>query len=454
MKAKVGLEVHVYVRAASKLFCACSAAFLEAAPMTNLCPVCTAQPGAKPMAPNGAAFDAAIRLARAADMRLVPGVSFLRKHYFYPDSPANFQRTSEPVATGGAINGIGLTEVHVEEDPGALDPDAKLVDDNRAGVSLLELVTEPEMDGPEAARAFLRELRFILDALDIADKAAGVKADCNVSLIHDDGHNGPRVELKTVSGFRNVERAVEAEVARQIAATRDGETIVMETRGFDDTTGRSVRTRSKETAADYRFLLEPDVRPIDVAAIAAALPPEESPVARRARLAESTGAPIEEVAPLIEEGLADTLESLVARGIAPADAHRFLLRDVRGDLEVRSLRFADASLDDARIGALLEARAAGRLTPHQVTTLLRIALDGGAFDARMAEELGAKSDDLDADALAVVTEHAKAAADYRGGKAPALNFLVGALMKRVRGRADIETARAAVLRALAIDSPQ
>lgn len=449
MKPKVGLEVHVHVATRSKLFCACSADFLEAQPLVNVCPVCMAQPGAKPAAPNREAFVAAIRLARATGMRLEARATFLRKHYFYPDSPANYQRTSTPVATGGRLRDVGLTEVHVEENPGAFDLDAGLIDDNRAGVPLLELVTEPDMASADEARAFLNELRLVLDSLGIAVAAAGVKADCNVSLVHDDGSNGPRVEIKNVSGFRNAERAIIAEIDRQREVVRTGGRIERETRGFDEASGRSVRLRSKESEADYRYLVDPDVRPVDVAGLALEVPHEEPPTARRARLAALSGAGEEEVGALLaERGLADAFESLVAQGIPALEAHRFLLRDVRGDLEMRGRTYAASGLTVDDLGALLQGRTEGRLTPHQVTRLLRLALDGGDLASALAEESGQRAGDLDGDARAVVSESAKAVADYRAGKAPALHFLVGALMKRTRGRADIEQARAAILRAL------
>lgn len=449
MNPRIGLEVHVYVATSSKLFCDCSAAFLDAPPMVNTCVVCTAQPGAKPLAPNRAALVAALRLARAAGMATVERARFMRKHYFYPDSPANYQRTSEPLATGGTLGGVRLTELHVEEDPGAFDPVEGLVDDNRAGAPLIEFVTEPDMGSPEEARAFLRELRLTLDYLGIANRAAGVKADCNVSLDRDDGQWGPRVEIKNVNGFKNVERAIEAEVARQLALVKEGGAVEMETRGFDEATGRSVRTRSKESVADYRYMVDPDVPPLDIASLANEVPKEESPSARRKRLAEVTGASEEEVEPLLEEpALADALEALVSAGIRAADAHRFLLRDVRGDLEYAGLSFVESPLDVKTLSVLLAARIDGRLTPHQTTRLLRVAIAGEDFAKAFAEETGAQSGDVDAEARAVVTENPKAVADFRAGKQQAVNFLVGQLMKRTRGRADVTAAREAILRVL------
>lgn len=437
----IGLEVHIYLHTRSKLFCACSADVLASrGPNTQVCHVCTGQPGAKPLAPNRAAFEAAIRLARAVDATLAPTTRFLRKHYFYPDLPSNYQRTSEPVATGGTLAGCPLTELHVEEDPGAYDPEKGTVDYDRSGAPLVELVTEPALDSPAHARRFLQELRLALDHLGIGRGEAGLKADCNVSV-----GGGARVEVKNVNSTRNVERALLHEVERQRV-----ETAVRETRHFDEATGRTVPLRMKETAADYRFLADPDLRPVDVHALAAALPREESPFARRARLAAIAGVAPEEASALIaERPLADLYESTHASGARVA--FQFLVRDVRAELDFRKTSLVASGVPAADLAAIVAARQAERITPQVATRLLRHAFDQRGLGDALAEELAhtGAGDALDDAARAAIAANPKAVADWRDGKATAVHFLVGQAMRQLRGRADANALRQAVERALA-----
>ena len=436
----IGLEVHIYLRTESKLFCGCSADFLAApAANTQVCHVCTGQPGAKPLAPNRAAFEAAIRLARACESTIEPTTRFLRKHYFYPDLPSNYQRTSEPVALGGALAGCRLTELHVEEDPGAYDLAAGMVDYNRSGAPLIELVTEPDLDSPAHARRFLNELRLALDYLGIGRGEAGIKADCNVSV-----GGGARVEVKNVNSVRNVERALAYEVDRQKT-----EGAVRETRHFDEASGRTTPLRAKETEADYRFLEDPDLRPVDLAALERAIPKEESPFARRARIAALAGVDADAASPLIEERpLADLFERVHA---AEAKiAFSFLVRDLRAELEFRKTTLGASGVRSDELASLIAARQSGRITPQVATRLLRQTLDHGSLGDALAQELGANTaeDAVQKAARAAVAGNPKAVEDYRAGKETALNFLVGQAMRTLRGRGRPDDVRAAVILAL------
>jgi aspartyl-tRNA(Asn)/glutamyl-tRNA(Gln) amidotransferase subunit B len=443
----IGLEIHVYLATRAKLFCACPADFLAAPrPNVNLCPACSGQPGAKPMAPNAAAFEAAVRLARALGMTLREGTRVIRKHYFYPDSPSNYQRTGEPVATGGSLLGVPLTELHVEEDPGAYDAATATVDYNRAGAPLVEFVTDPAIRDPAHARRFMQELRLVLGYLGIHRDAAGLKADCNASFA-----GGARVEVKNVHGARNVERALDAEIARQRALLARGGRVARETRGFDDATGATVGLREKETDADYRYLPDPDLRPIDIAKLSSRLPPEEAPLARRLRFAALAGVPEESASLLIEErALADAFEQAASHA-PPRLAHDFLARDVRAELDHRKLRLADTPLTTHDLASLVEALGAGRITAQVATRLLRHGLDHGGLATALAEETrhaGPTDDTLRAAVHDALLQNPRAVAVYRAGKATALNFLVGQAMRRLAGRADANTLRAAVEQAL------
>ena len=435
----IGLEVHIYLRTRSKLFCRCPADFLASrAPNTQVCHVCTGQPGAKPLAPNLAAMVAGVHLARALGMTLSSSTRFLRKHYFYPDLPSNYQRTSEPIATGGALAGCALTELHVEEDPGAYDPREGTIDYDRAGAPLLELVTEPQLTSPAHARRLLAELRLALRYLDLNREEAGMKADCNVSL-----RGGARVEVKNVNSARNVERALAHEVARQAA-----EGAVRETRHFDEETGRTSPMRAKETDADYRYLPDPDLAPVDLAALAREVPEEPSPFERRARLAALAGVPEEEASPLLEErALAQLYEASPTR-----TRFQFLVRDLRAELEHRATTLAASGVPLADIEALVAARERGSVTPQVATRLLRHAFDQGGLGAALQEELAASAstgdDALAAAVRAAIEGNPKAVADHRAGKQGAVNFLVGQAMRRLKGRADANALRAAIEAAL------
>lgn len=436
--ARIGLEVHVYLRTRSKLFCRCSADVLSATRAnTQVCHVCTGQPGAKPLAPNRAAMEAAVRLARAAGSALAPRTRFLRKHYFYPDLASNYQRTSEPIATAGSLAGCALWEMHVEEDPGAYDRETGLVDYNRSGAPLVEVVTAPELTSPQHARRLLHELRLALDYLGVGRGEAGMKADCNVSV---DG--GERVEVKNVNGARNVERALAHELERQRT-----EGATRETRHFDEATGRTHPMRAKETEADYRYLADPDLAPVDLAALARSLPDEESPFARRARLATLAGVADEDASPLLEErALADLFEAGPTRA-----RFQFLVRDLRAELDYRATTLATSGVPTADLDALLVARETTRITPLVATRLLRHAFDHRGLHGALDDELtAAPADDALTDAArAALADHPKAVADYRAGKPSALHFLLGQAMRHAKGRADPNALRDTLERLLA-----
>ncbi|MHB8605380.1 MAG: Asp-tRNA(Asn)/Glu-tRNA(Gln) amidotransferase subunit GatB [Thermoplasmatota archaeon] len=442
---KIGLEIHAYVRTRAKLFCACRADFLAAPePNTFICPVCTGQPGAKPMAPNAAALAAGARLAHHLGATLsTSGARFLRKHYFYPDLASNYQRTSEPLARGGTLAGAPLTEIHLEEDPGAFEPTTGLVDYNRSGAPLLEIVTEPHVRDAAHARAMLAELRLTLDYLGIGYTEAGLKADCNVSVA-----GGPRAEVKNVNSARSVEVAIAYEISRQREAVARGETLVQETRHFDDASGRTTRLRTKETVADYRYMADPDLPLVAIAR----LPAEETLAARRARLASPLAMPPETLDPLFAERvLVDSYEAIAERA-PPRAAFEFVLRDLRGELEFRKTTLLGAALPNADLARLVAALAAKRVTQQVATRILRDALDAkrslaAGLDAELAAGVQTGDEVLEA-AREAVREHPQALADWKTGKAQAAKFLVGAVMKKTKGRADPTAANRAVEAAL------
>ena len=396
------------------------------------------------MAPNRVAMEHAIEVARALGCSLRPSVRFLRKHYFYPDLPTNYQRTSEPVGEGGVLDGVRIRELHVEEDPGAFDLATGRIDYDRSGSPLLEIVTDPDFVSPAHARSFLHELRLVLNHLGAVRDEAGLKADCNVSV-----HGGERAEVKNVNSIRNVERALSFEAERQLEAHARGETLVRETRHFDEDSGRTTRLRSKESEADYRYILDPDLSGVDIAALAADLPAREAPLARRARIASLAQAPIEEASALLEErALTDAFETAGAR-VGWRLAYDWFLRDLRADLAFKPMTFAASGLSANDITALLEAVKEKRITPKVATRLQREALASrGGLAAALRTELGESVGDVLGAARAAVDANPRAVADYRAGKVAAVNFLVGMVMKQLKGRAEANAVREAVVQAL------
>lgn len=451
MQPTIGLEVHAYLATRGKMFCACPNRFFEPAqePNTLLCPVCTAQPGAKPLAPNRVALDMGLQLALALGCDIVPGhVRFLRKHYFYPDLPNNYQRTSQPFARGGTIAGVPITEIHWEEDPGAYDPKAGLVDFNRSGAPLLELVTEPQVKSPAHARELLEEVRLALLYFG-ALSPAGLKADANLSL-----QGGARVEVKNLNSARNVELALQHEAQRQADVMARGEKVARETRHFDETFLKTEPLRAKESDEDYRYLPDPDLPALDIAplhaTVKAAMPP--SPFALRAAWMKDLGVTKEGAGVLLAEpGMAACFLQLAPR-VPPREAFEFLVGDLKRELNYRGKAFATAGLGAAELEPLLAAQAEGKLPRARAVVLLRTRLDEGAeaYARAWAAEQGAS---VAPDALAqavrdAIAANPKAVEDYRKGRPEAANRIMGDAMKRLGGRADPTALRGAIVAAL------
>lgn len=443
----IGLEVHAYLDTRSKMFCRCPNRFWadDAQPDTLLCPVCTAQPGAKPQAPNRAALEHGFRLAATLGCSIVDEPArFLRKHYFYPDLPNNYQRTSRPFARGGTLDGVALREIHWEEDPGAYDPHTGLVDFNRSGAPLLEVVTEPGVRDPAHARALLEEVRLALEYLG-ALAPAGLKADANISL-----RGGARVEVKNLNSARNVELALQHEAQRQAEVLAAGGKVARETRHFDETFVRTEPLRAKESEEDYRHLPDPDLPALDLAAVRAgalaAMPP--NPFALREAWMRDLGVTREACNVLLaERGLAASFAAVAAE--APArEAFEFFVGDLKRELNYRARSFAASGLEPGELAPL----ASGGIPRARATQLLRTRLDEGpgAFRAALAAERGGPvgAAEVERAVAEAIAAHPKAVEDYRRGRAEAANRVIGEAMKRLQGRVPPAEVRARVLAAL------
>ncbi|MGL6298761.1 MAG: Asp-tRNA(Asn)/Glu-tRNA(Gln) amidotransferase subunit GatB, partial [Methanobacteriaceae archaeon] len=310
---KCGLEIHVQLETESKLFCGCPTNYQDAPTNTNICPVCLNQPGAKPYPTNEKALENALMISLMLNCKIDKGIAyFMRKHYDYPDLPSGYQRTSIPIGYEGDLNGIRIREIHMEEDPGQFKPDRGIVDFNRSGIPLVEIVTEPDMHSPEEARTFLRELIKVLEYSGGARGEGTMRADVNISL-----EGGNRAEIKNINSIKGAYRALKFEMVRQKNLIKRGAAVKQETRAFLESQMITVAMRTKEDADDYRFIPDPDLPPMQVQdeqveVISQEMP--EAPHNKVKRFIEQYNIDEESAKVVTSElGLADTFEEVVKK---------------------------------------------------------------------------------------------------------------------------------------------
>ncbi len=468
----IGLEIHVQLnKLHSKLFCSCGLDYHNAPPNTHTCPVCLGLPGSLPVL-NRSAVKSAIKVALAMNCEILPQTQFYRKNYYYPDLPKGFQVTQYdyPISVDGylaiergdgqGIRRIRINRVHMEEDPGRLVHEGTidrskftLVDYNRAGVPLLEIVTEPDLRSPKEARRFLNKLRNILEYLDVfdGDLDGAIRVDANISLA-----GGERAEVKNISSYKGAERALLFEIVRQRNVLRRGEVVVQETRHFDELRGVTVSMRTKETEHDYRYFPEPDLVPMRVmdwvSAIRETLP--ELPEAQRTRFLKDYGITGNHAASLtLDPKLAQFFED-VSAAIDPKLSASWIVDVLKGELNYRDLEID--SFKTADMIEILKLFSDDVVTEKGAITVIRTILDeGGTPDRIVSEkELAKVKEDVVTSAVAeVLSECTDAIADYRRGEAKALNYLVGQVMKKTRGRADPQDARTGLLEKLDSNEP-
>jgi aspartyl-tRNA(Asn)/glutamyl-tRNA(Gln) amidotransferase subunit B len=450
----IGLETHVQLnRLSSKLFCGCSTAYHNDRPNTHTCPVCLGLPGSLPVL-NRKAVEYSIKVGLALNCRVEEETLFYRKNYYYPDLPKGFQisQYDYPLATRGHITIIGedglerkirITRAHMEEDPGRLvhagtidKAKYALVDYNRCGMPLLEVVTEPDLRSPKEARAFLDKLRSILEYLDVFDGnlEGAMRVDANISL-----SGGDRTEVKNISSFKGVEKALLYEITRQRNLRRRNIRVVQETRHFDELRNITVSIRSKEEAHDYRYFPEPDLVPLRIAdwvpAIKATLP--ELPDAKRARFISQYSITDDHAKSLTSEiKVANFYESVAAT--APPKLAAVWVADVlKGELNYRDLGIE--SFRPEHMAQIIAALSSNKITEDGAVEIIRTILDNGGSPEEIikARGLGRAEDETVLTAVReAVTECAAAVEDYKKGSARALNYIVGQVMKKTRGRAD------------------
>jgi aspartyl-tRNA(Asn)/glutamyl-tRNA(Gln) amidotransferase subunit B len=461
----IGIETHCELGTATKMFCACPAVF-GAEPNTQTCPVCLGEPGSLPVA-NGRAVEYAARIGLALHCRVAERSQFHRKNYFYPDMPKNYQisQYDEPLCVDGwldvdvegELRRIGITRVHLEEDTGKSlhvgatgrihGADYSLVDYNRAGIPLVEIVSEPDLRSADEARAYAEELRAVLLALGVSDaklEEGSMRFDVNVS-IRPVGHAeyGTKVELKNLNSLRSLHRAVAYEADRQRRVLADGGKLVQETRHWDEGAGRTEPMRSKEFATDYRYFPEPDLVPIEATAswvdgLRAGLP--ELPAERRARLAEATGLPAKEVGWLVRDPEVLTYFQGVATGRDPKVAAGWVMGELQRDLREFGRTMATNPVGPERLGELLDLLAAGTVSATAAKDVLAEMFSSEASPATIVERKGlaqiSDSGELEAVVARVVAANPDLAEKFRGGKRGVLGAMVGQVMRETRGRAN------------------
>jgi aspartyl-tRNA(Asn)/glutamyl-tRNA(Gln) amidotransferase subunit B len=476
----LGLEVHVELSTATKMFCGCANIF-GAEPNTHVCPTCLGLPGSLPVL-NGAAVESAMRIGLALNCSIAPWCRFHRKNYYYPDIPKNFQTSQydEPIAVNGSLDvrledgstfTVAIERAHMEEDTGKSlhvggatgrihGASHSLLDYNRAGVPLIEIVTKPIVGtgdrAPEIARAYVTALRDLLRALGVSDvrmDQGSLRCDANVSLMPRGSSTfGTRTETKNVNSLRSVERAVRHEMCRQAAVLVSGSEIVQETRHFDEATGTTSPGRRKETSEDYRYFPEPDLVPIApadewVARLRATLP--ELPWQRRARVQAEWGLSDLELRDLVNAGALDLIAATVDAGTPPAEARSWWVAYLSQQANSRGVELAELAITPEQVARVVALVGEGALT----TTLARQVVDGilagegEPDDVVAARGLAVVSDDS---ALTAAVEQALAAQPdiaekIRGGKVAAAGAIVGAVMKATKGQADAARVRELVL---------
>jgi len=468
LETVIGLEIHVQLQTASKMFCGCAVAF-GAPPNTLICPVCLGLPGALPVT-NQRAVELGLRTAVALGCRIAPRSQFHRKNYYYPDLPKNYQISQyqymdhPPLGMDGwlefTVDGnpraVRIRRVHLEEDTGKLihvERDGivthTLIDYNRSGVPLMEIVTQPDLRSPAEAREFLVALRALLQYLDVSTgrmEEGTMRVDANVSLRASDGTLGTRTEVKNMNSLRAVERALAFEAARQAEVLAGGGAVVQETRHWDERRQITFPSRTKEEAEDYRYFPEPDLVPIAVddawvERARAALP--ELPAQKRARYMSALGlGPYDADLIVRQPRLAAFFEEALAAYPNAKALANWLSGDIAGILNAEGKEIDEVALRPPTLVSLLQlidgGRISGRIAKDLLPDLIRDGGDPAALVAARGLEQISDTADLERLIEKVIAANPDPAEEFRRGKDKALTFLVGQVMKETRGRANPE----------------
>ncbi len=449
----IGLEVHAELKTLSKMFCGCKNSPHESEPNQNICPVCMAHPGSLPVA-NETAIAHVLLFGKAVGGTLASYAEFDRKNYFYPDIPKAYQisQYAFPFVTGGKLAGVELTRVHLEEDTARSQHDKgdmSLVDFNRAGVPLMELVTEPVIHDAKTAGNFAKELQLLLRTLGISDanmEKGEMRVEANISISADDSL-GTKVEVKNLNSFKSVEGAIAFEIERQKEMLEKGETIMQETRGWDEVKGKTFSQRSKETAKDYRYFPDPDLPKMQISAheafsdtrLSEIMP--ELPDEKRLKYSD-IGLASNQVEVLMQSDVLmkyfDALVRLQLPSAVLVVAANYLLTDFSQLLQGATAQ--DSVLSPANFGVLMslvyDKKISSRVAKDIIIAIglhdtdpLAYANEHNLISSFTAEQLVALVRDI-------ITEHPTVVAEYKGGKTASLQFLLGQAMKQTKGAVD------------------
>lgn len=433
---KCGLEIHVQLDTDSKLFCDCRTNYQDAPPNSNICFVCLNQPGAKPYPPNKEALDGAIKIALMLACKISPDVTFFqRKHYDYPDLSSGYQRTSIPIGYEGDLNGVRIREVHLEEDPGQYKPDLGLVDFNRSGIALIEIVTEPDMTSPEEARTFLRELIRVLEYSGSARGEGTMRADVNISI-----EGGKRAEIKNINSIKGAYKALQFEMVRQKNLLKRGIEIKQETRAFLESQMITVPMRLKEEAEDYRYIPDPDLPPMLAEDERVEYIREEMPEPAHIKSDRFVGQyniKKDHARVLTSElDLANAFEE-VAGEVDPEFAALWMRDELKRILSYNKISFRESEITPEQIVELLQLLQDKKITTKAGQRIVEKLPNNPKRPTLIAEEMGligvVEEDVVQKAVKQSIEENPEAVSDYYQGKKKALNFLMGQVMRITRG---------------------
>ncbi|MBR1700916.1 MAG: Asp-tRNA(Asn)/Glu-tRNA(Gln) amidotransferase subunit GatB [Lachnospiraceae bacterium] len=460
----IGLEVHVELATKTKIFCGCSTAF-GGAPNTHTCPVCTGMPGSLPVL-NRQVVEYAVAVGLATNCSITQHCKFDRKNYFYPDNPQNYQISQLylPICRNGYVEietpeddglkrkRIGIHEIHMEEDAGKLIHDdwegSSLVDYNRSGVPLIEIVSEPDMRNADEVIAYLEKLRTTIQYLGASDcklQEGSMRADVNISVREMGAAEfGTRTEMKNLNSFHAIMHAIEGERARQIDLIESGEKVVQETRRWDDQKGMSYAMRSKEDAQDYRYFPDPDLVPVYISDEWIARVRANQPELREAKMKryrESFGIPDYDIRIITDsKHMADLFEETVALGAQPKKVSNWLMVETLRILKEREMDAQDIGFSPKHLAALIALVDQKAITTTVAKEVFEVMFAEDVDPVAYVEEKGLKTvndeSELRRTVEQVIADNPQSVADYRNGKEKAIGFLVGQTMKAMKGKAD------------------
>ncbi|MGM1047429.1 aspartyl/glutamyl-tRNA(Asn/Gln) amidotransferase subunit B [Paenibacillus uliginis N3/975] len=456
----IGLEVHVELHTNSKIFCGCSTEF-GAPPNTHTCPICLGHPGVLPVL-NRQAVEYAMKAAMALNCTIGDISKFDRKNYFYPDSPKAYQisQYDQPIGLNGWVDievdgktkRIGITRLHLEEDAGKLTHVdggyASLVDFNRVGTPLVEIVSEPEITSPEEAKAYLEKIRAIMQYCDVSDvkmEEGSLRCDANISLRPwGQKELGTKAELKNMNSFRGVQRGLEYEQYRQAETLDEGGVIVQETRRWDEAQGKTLSMRGKEQAHDYRYFPDPDLVTVHISEewkeeIRATIP--ELPDARKARYTSEYGLPDYDAGVITSsKPLADFFEDSLNYTQDAKAVSNWIMGELMGYLNANNLELVQVKITGQGLGEMIGLIEKGTISSKIAKTVFKAMLETGKLPGQIVEEQGLVqiSDEGAIKAIVeqVVSSNPQSVEDYKAGKQKAIGFLVGQVMKESKGKAN------------------